>query len=50
MDEKLYKKVKAAGASSLVFGILMLVFGLAAGVMLVINGAKLLAHKSDTLF
>lgn len=50
MDERLYKKVKGAGASSLVFGILTLVFGLTAGVMLVVNGARLLAHKSETLF
>lgn len=50
MDERLYKKVRSAGASSLVFGILTLVFGITAGVMLVVNGARLLAHKSETLF
>ncbi len=50
MDEKLYKKVKGIGASNLAFGIITLVFGITAGVMLIVNGARLLAHKSDTLF
>ena len=49
MDEKLYKKVKGIGASNLVFGIITLVFGITAGVMLIVNGARLLAHKSDSL-
>ena len=47
MDEKLYKKV--IGASNLAFGIITLVFGITAGVMLIVNGARLLAHKSDSL-
>ena len=50
MDEKLYKKVKATGALNLVFGIIVMVTGIAAGVMLIVSGAKLLAHKSDNLF
>ena len=49
MDEKLYKKVKGIGASNLAFGIITLVFGITAGVMLLVNGARLLAHKSDSL-
>ena len=50
MDEKLYKKVKGIGASNLAFGIITLVFGITAGVMLIVNGARLLAHRSDSLF
>ncbi len=50
MDEKLYKKMKKIGASNLVFGIVTLVFGITAGVILVIDGARLLAHKSENLF
>ena len=49
MDEKLYKKVKGIGASNLAFGIITLGFGITAGVMLIVNGARLLAHKSDSL-
>lgn len=50
MDEKLYKKIKGAGAFNIVFGIITIVFGIAVGVMLLVNGARLLAHKSDTIF
>ena len=48
-EKKLYKKVKGIGASNLAFGIITLVFGITAGVMLIVNGARLLAHKSDSL-
>ena len=50
MDEKLYKKIKSSGASTLVLGICVIAFGVTAGIMLIVNGAKLLAHKADTLF
>lgn len=50
MEEKLYKKMKAVGASNLVFGIIIILFGIGAGVMMIINGARLLAHKSESLF
>lgn len=50
MDEKLYKKVKSVGVSNLVFGILIMLFGIGAGIMMLVNGARLLAHKSETLF
>ena len=50
MEENLYKKLKSVGASNLVFGILIILFGIGAGVMMIINGARLLAHRSDSLF
>lgn len=50
MTEKLYKKIKSTGTLSLVMGIIMIVFGVASGVMLIVNGGRLLSHKSDTLF
>jgi len=50
MTEKLYKKIKTTGTISLVTGIIMLVFGVATGVMLIVNGGRLLSHKADTLF
>ena len=50
MEENLYKKLKSVGASNLVFGILIILFGIGAGVMMIINGARLLAHKSDSLY
>ena len=50
MEENLYKKLKSVGGSNLVFGILIIRFGIGAGVMMIINGARLLAHRSDSLF
>ncbi len=50
MDEKLYKKIKSIGAGNIVFGIISVVCGVTTGVLLIVNGARLLAHKSDTLF
>ena len=50
MEEKLYKKMKSVGVSNLVFGIVTIAFGIGAGVMMIVNGARLLAHKSDILF
>ena len=46
MDEKLYKKIKSIGAGNIV----LVVCGVTTGVLLIVNGARLLAHKSDTLF
>lgn len=50
MNEKLYKTVKHAGASNLVIGIITVVVGVTAGILLIVSGARLLASKSDTLF
>jgi hypothetical protein len=49
MDEKLYKKIKSIGAGNIA-GIISVVCGVTTGVLLIVNGARLLAHKSDTLF
>ena len=45
MQEKLYKIMGKGGATSMAFGICLIVFSLAAGVMLIINGAKLLVGR-----
>ncbi|MBQ4284046.1 MAG: hypothetical protein IJB96_08985 [Lachnospira sp.] len=50
MDEKLFKKIKGIGALNLVFGVVAIVTGVTAGVMLIVSGARLLAHKSENLF
>ena len=50
MEERVYKTLKKTGASNLVIGILIVCFGIAAGVTIIVNGAKLLARKSDILF
>lgn len=47
--EKVYKRISSAGVWDIVFGIVTLVVGITTGVMLVINGAKLLGCKRDMI-
>lgn len=49
MNEKIYKTMGSAGVGSLVLGIVILVTGIASGIMMIVNGARLLKHKSDIL-
>jgi len=49
MNEKLYKAINATAISSLVLGICVLATGIVSGVLLIINGARLLKHKSVIL-
>lgn len=46
MNEKLYKAINATAVSSLVLGICIVTTGIASGVLLIVNGARLLKHKS----
>lgn len=48
-QEKLYKTMERAGVSSIVLGIIVLVIGIAAGVLTIINGARLLKRKSSVM-
>lgn len=50
MEEKVYHTMKCVGIGNLIFGILMILFGLASGIAIIVNGAKLLARKSDLTF
>lgn len=49
MNEKIYKTITSAGASSLVVGIVTIVTGMAAGVLMIINGARLLKKRNEIL-
>lgn len=49
MDEKLYKSINASAVSGLVVGICILVTGITSGILLIINGARLIKHKSKIL-
>jgi hypothetical protein len=50
MAERVYKTMKSVGAFNLVMGILLIVGGIAGGVAVIVNGAKLLNDKSDLTF
>lgn len=49
MDEKIYKTLGSVGAANLAVGIIVLVTGISAGVLLIVNGARLLKSKSKVL-
>ncbi len=50
MGEKVYKTMRGTGAWNIVIGVVVMVIGVAAGVMLIVGGAKLLADKSKITF
>ncbi|MBR5508953.1 MAG: hypothetical protein IKV59_02750 [Lachnospiraceae bacterium] len=49
-NEKIYKTMTSVGAVDLAVGIIVLLTGIVAGVLLIVNGARLLKGKSDLIF
>ena len=50
MNEKIYKTMSRTGACSIAVGIITLVTGVAAGVLMIVSGSRLLKSKADILF
>ncbi|MCR4902573.1 MAG: hypothetical protein K6A23_06925 [Butyrivibrio sp.] len=50
MEEKTYKVMGNTGALNIAFGVIAIVAGTAAGVLLIISGAKLLQNRSKIIF
>lgn len=50
MNEKAYKTMSSAGAASIAAGIVMAVVGIAAGVIAIVCGARLLKDKKGLTF
>lgn len=50
MDEKVYKTMGTTGGGTLVVGICVLVMGITSGILLIINGAKLLKSRERLIF
>ena len=48
--EKLYQKMNQVGVSSLVLGIITIVFGIGLGIVMIVNGARLLGGKREITF
>lgn len=48
--EKVYKTMRNAGAGSIALGIVILVTGVVAGVLSIVNGAVLLKRKGEVTF
>ena len=47
MNEKIYKTMASSGAGSLALGIVVLVTGLVTGILMIVNGARLLRKIRD---
>lgn len=48
--EKVYKTMRLTGAASIAIGIVVIVTGVAAGVLSILSGARLLKNKKDLMF
>ncbi|MBQ7358993.1 MAG: hypothetical protein IJW63_02725 [Lachnospiraceae bacterium] len=48
--ERVFKTMRGTGALNIALGVVVLVVGVASGVLLIIGGAKLLGDKSKILF
>lgn len=49
-NEKTYKTMKAVGGGSIALGIVVLVTGIVSGILMVVNGARLLKAKREITF
>ena len=50
MEEKIYKTLNSTGKLSIIMGIVTIVLMIGVGVVSIVNGARLLAKKSDIMF
>ncbi|MBO4477184.1 MAG: hypothetical protein J5757_02525 [Lachnospiraceae bacterium] len=50
MGEKLYRSLTMSGAGSIAVGVVVVVTGLAAGIIAIINGAHTLANRKNITF
>lgn len=48
--EKLYKTLGLSGAASIAIGIVVIVVGVAAGILSIVTGAKLINSKKGMIF
>ena len=48
--EKIYNIIKNSGIASIIIGIIMIIFGLATGIVSIVYGSKLLLKKDDIVF
>ena len=49
MNEKVFKSVSGASVMNIVLGVVVLVTGITSGVLLLVNGAKLMKSKNDLM-
>lgn len=49
MNEKVYKTMSGTGAGNIAIGIVVLATGLVSGILMIVNGARLLKRKAEIL-
>lgn len=49
MNEKIYRTMSRTGAGTLALGIVVLVTGITSGILLIINGARLIKDKFEIM-
>lgn len=49
-NERIYQVMTRSGAAGLAIGIVVLVTGLTAGILMIVNGARLLKQKGQITF
>ena len=50
MEEKIYKVMGSTGAASIALGICVLVAGVVSGILMIVNGSRLLKNKGKIVF
>ena len=50
MNEKVYKTMTRCGPGSIALGIVVLVTGVASGILMLVSGARLLKRKTEITF
>ena len=50
MKEKIYKTMAVTGAGNIALGVVILISGIACGVVAIVSGGRLLKRKSDIIF
>ncbi len=48
--EKLYARMNSIGVTSLVMGIITMIVGIGVGIVMVVNGARLISGKKEITF
>ncbi|HIR76096.1 MAG TPA: hypothetical protein IAB97_04205 [Candidatus Choladousia intestinipullorum] len=49
MNEKVFKTISSSGVANIVIGIITIVTGVSAGVLLLVSGARLIKSKDDLM-
>lgn len=49
MSEKVYRTMGGAGASGIAVGVVVLVIGIVSGILLIVQGARLLKNRKSVL-